>query len=145
MSSLLTTSSTGEGSGRVRLDTVVGNPATPADEADLRISASATNVLNAGDATAYSGTLLVRMPARITDKRSGSGAISATVADTPLSFPIACSAGSCNLNTTADTVVPGFVQERRRTIVSCARADRHRCRSGRERGRFRLPADLRHG
>lgn len=117
-SSLLTTSSIGVGSGRVRLNTVLGNPATPADEADFRITASATNVLNAGAGTAYTGTLLVRMLARITDKRSGYGAIPATVTDTPLSFPIACSSGSCNLNTTADTVVPGFIQERRRTIVA---------------------------
>ncbi len=123
-SSLLTTSTTGVGSGSARLSTIVGNPSTPADEADFHIIVSASDVVQASDGGDYTGTLILRMLSRVTDKRSGFGGVPATVRDTELSFPFGCTpvsgpaGGSCNLSTTADTVVPGFVLERKRTLVS---------------------------
>jgi hypothetical protein len=124
-SSLLTTSRNGRGTGSARLDVQVGNPATPADEADVRIEASATDVIDTGDESDYTGDLLLSSMLRITDSASGSSASqSGTVQDFRFSVPVDCVAtpgpegGDCNVSTTADTLVPGFAREGDRTIVS---------------------------
>ena len=49
-SNVLTTSSIGRGSGFARFDVAVGNPTTPPDEADVRVSTVATDVRNAATA-----------------------------------------------------------------------------------------------
>jgi 3',5'-cyclic AMP phosphodiesterase CpdA len=125
-SSLLTTSRTGRGSGSARLDALPGNPSTGADEADVRIQASASDVRRADDDSDYTGDLLLSSVLRITDSANGSSqSQSATVQDFRFSVPVDCSAtpvapegGACNLSTTADTLVPGFVREGDRTIIS---------------------------
>ena len=43
--------------GSVRYDVLVGNPATPADEADVAVTVSLTDVRNQGDLTDYTGEL----------------------------------------------------------------------------------------
>jgi WD40-like Beta Propeller Repeat len=123
-SQLLTTSTTGLGSGFARLVALPGVIATPEDEADFRIEANAIDVRNASDGSDYTGQLLLELGTRITDKRSGFGGVPATVADAALSFPLSCTAtataagGECSLSTTADTVLPSLVIERKRTVLS---------------------------
>ncbi len=125
-SSLLTTSRTGQGTGSARLDVVPGNPSTAADEADLKIQASASDVRRADNDSDYTGDLLLSSMLRVTDGANGSTqSQSGTAQDFRFSVPVDCSAtpaapqgGACNLSTTADTLVPGFAREGDRTIIS---------------------------
>ncbi len=126
-SPLLTTSLSGRMQASARLDVAVGNPATPADEADYHVRASATDVVSdVPGRPDYTGPLVLATTLRITDSASGpSQAVPATVQDVQLGFPFTCVSnptpqfgGSCNLNTTADTLVPGLAREGKRTILS---------------------------
>jgi WD40-like Beta Propeller Repeat len=104
----------------LRLDVLPGNPATPADEADVKVSASINDVFKK-DLSDYTGALRAVLPIQITDKLntpSPGGPGAATTAPSTFQFDVACtatadtSAGSdCNLNTTFDSLVPGLVKE----------------------------------
>ncbi len=124
-SSLLTTSTTGRGQGSLRMDVQVGDPSTPADEADVRLDVSLSDVHNAHDQSDYSGFVLLHAALRITDRRSGSETVAATVQDTRFDIPVTCTptaqapnGSNCALATTADSLVAGYVKEGKRTIVS---------------------------
>jgi WD40-like Beta Propeller Repeat len=111
----------------VRFDTVVGNPSTPADEADVRITAQVTDVYTQGTTLLdYAGELRASTPLRITDKLntpSPGGPGAGTVSDIPYGFTIPCAitadptiGGACTLSTTADALSPGAVTEGKRAI-----------------------------
>jgi hypothetical protein len=110
--------------GFARFDTVVGNPQTPADEADVDVELSFTDVRRRSDLSDYTGELEADAAVRLTDRRSGSDQnTSATMTDTdfPIDFP--CSATSdpnvgatCALTTSFDAVVPGAVDEGARAV-----------------------------
>ncbi len=125
-SSLLTTSTTGRGLGSARLDVMPGNPETLGDEADVRISASVTDVKRASNGSDYEGSVILSTAIRMTDFASGPSADEpATVADGELSVPVTCIAttapphgSTCNVTTTIDTLVPGFAREGDRTVIS---------------------------
>jgi FG-GAP repeat protein len=125
-SSLLTTSSQGRGSASARLDVQPGDPDTSTDEADLKIGASASDVSAAADGSDYAGKVLLSTRMRITDNANGSASNdSATVEDFDFSAPVDCVANndpalgsSCQISTTADTLVPGFAVEGRRSVIS---------------------------
>jgi hypothetical protein len=124
-STLLTTSAAGKGFGFARFTAIFGDPDTPADEADLGIGAAITDVRNASGGADYTGKVILKTRVRMTDARNGGGGDSATVSDADISLPIDCAAtpaanlgGKCNVDTTMDTLVPGFVQESARTIMS---------------------------
>jgi hypothetical protein len=114
--------------GNVRLDVQAGIAGTPADEADVRIRSTATDVLErAAGAQDYVGQLVLSAALRITDKANGSlEAQPATVEDFRFGAPIACVAtpgsttpgSTCSLDTTADTLVPGLVREGKRAVIS---------------------------
>ena len=124
-SSLLTMAAQGRGTGFARFDVMPGDPGTPADEADVRIGASASDVRSAGGGD-YAGRVVLATVIRITDRANGASADrAATVQDSRFSLPIACtptpaaSSGSdCNVSTTADTLVPGFAREGDRAVLS---------------------------
>jgi hypothetical protein len=122
-SGVLTTSTVGAGGGFARYDAIAGNPATVADEADVNIVASATDVRKQSDGTDYVGKLLLTTTIRVTDKQNGP-AESGSVQDATLSVPISCLAtpetvgSNCNVTTTADTLLPGFATESKRTLMS---------------------------
>ena len=110
--------------GMVHLDVVRGDPSTPADEADVVVRASVTDVRDTLNLSDYTGELEGRLSVRITDQATGSGADEAgTVEDTPLSVAIPCgetpdptSGGYCGVLTTVDAQIPGAVGEGRRSI-----------------------------
>ncbi len=111
--------------GSIKYKTINGNPATPADEADLSIAVSLTDVRRKSDIADYTGEIQVRTLIRITDKLNGGPTLteSATVSDVvfPVTVPCATtpstSIGSaCTLATTADAVMPGAITEVKRTI-----------------------------
>jgi hypothetical protein len=102
----------------------VGNPATPADEADVNLHVRISDVRRP-DLTDYTGALEARPLLRITDKSNtprpgGPGA--ATTQDVPFPFAVPCAPtghatiGSlCEVVTSADAVLPGTVTEERRS------------------------------
>ena len=125
--------------GTLRIGVQVGNPSTPADEADLRLKVSTTDARcrpAAAPATCgasnvvgadYVGELQPRVTLRITDKDntptpSGPGA--ATTIEMPYSFTIPCTetpdddflGSACEIDTTADALAPGTIKEGKRAI-----------------------------
>ncbi len=125
-SSLLTTSTTGRGQASARLDVIVGNPSTAADEADFNIGFSATDVKVAANGSDYTGTVILATSMRITDRANTPGDdLAATVQDFDFAMPVDCVAtpapetgGRCSLTSSADSLVPGFVAERKRAVIS---------------------------
>jgi hypothetical protein len=125
-SSLLTTSNQGKGSGIARLDAVLGNPATPEDEADMRIIVSTTDIRRTSDGSDYPGQLVFAVGLRITDRANSSFETTpGTVQDSRFDVPISCGltaddtiGSTCNLNLSTDVIVPGFIKEGRRTVIS---------------------------
>ncbi len=112
-----------DSTGSVRLAVALGDPSTPADEADVRIAAGISDVRRKPDLGDYTGELDVRLTLRITDRFSGaSGSDPATSVDAPLRIVMPCSGtsstsgGTCSIVTTADTVLPGAVPEGRRSV-----------------------------
>ena len=107
--------------GVARLDVVLGNPATPADEADVQVALSITDVRRRGDLSDYTGELQLTPVVRITDRLNGPTETEpATVEDTflPVTVPCAATAGdvgaTCAVTTTFDAVTPGAVPEGKR-------------------------------
>ena len=117
---------TANASGFVRLETVLGNPGTPADEADLRITVSMTDVRRAAAGVPdYTAQLQLRLPLRLTDKDNGgpAGFEQGTLQDRNFDATVPCtstastSVGStCSLVTTADAIAPGVVAEGKRAM-----------------------------
>ncbi len=126
-SPFVTTSPAGRGNATLRLDVVVGNPATPEDEADIRIFLSTTDIRTPGQQTTdYLGKLLFTTELRITDRANGTFETTpATVQDARFQVPINCAftedqavGATCNLNLTTDVLVPGFAKEGKRAVIS---------------------------
>jgi hypothetical protein len=122
------------GSGEATVTVVPGNLATPADEADARITATISDVRSgSGGGTDYnpaSGadmTLISKL--RITDTRYGTLEVEpGTTTDIRFEVPLTCattsdsSVGStCSVNTTADAIVPGTIAEGKKTVIGLFR------------------------
>ena len=110
-------------SGSVRYAAIVGDPSTPADEADLELRVEISDVRVSGSLADYAGEVEARASTRMTD-RTGSGGDPATATDVrfPLTTPCTPTAdttvgSSCSLTTTLDTLIPGAVVERQRTVL----------------------------
>ena len=110
--------------GSLRLDAVLGDPSTPANEADVKIRLNATDVRRKSGLSDYTGELQASAVLRLTDHYNGSSlADAATVNDLTYSFTVPCQAtadtsigGTCSVSTTANSLVPGTVREEQRTI-----------------------------
>ena len=132
-SNVLTTSSVGRGQASARLDVKPGDLGTSEDEADVAVTARASDVRCAVVATGcaatgadYAGRMLLRTALRITDNSNGpSGTDAATLSDTALEAPFNClptvdpNRGSdCTLSTSVDALIPGLAVEGRRAVIS---------------------------
>jgi len=109
--------------GSLRLSTVIGDPGTPADEADVAVTFQASDVRRKATLADYTGELQARLDLRLTDKQNGTGgADSATVQDFTRTFTVPCTAtaatagADCSLSTSADAISPGSVVEGKRAI-----------------------------
>jgi len=110
--------------GSARLAAVAGDPGTTADEADVGLNLSISDVRNKGSLDDYQGTLLAKVTRRITDRYNGSSlAEPGTVADVPLEVAVPCSqtadstiGGNCSVTTRLDALLPGSVREGDRAI-----------------------------
>ena len=116
-------------SGLLRLRTLTGNPSTPADEADVAITASISDVrcrtaiapCAGGALSDYTGQLRARFLVRSTDRLNQLGH-AITTQDMPLTAPIACVAtpsspagSNCTAATSLDAILPGVVPEGKRS------------------------------
>jgi hypothetical protein len=122
--------------GSLRMDVIVGNPSTPADEADIALKLSLSDVRNASNLSDYTGQVQAATELRITDKANApppdptATTLSATVQDLTLRFTATCAAtadttvgGTCSVTTTAKAVMPGIVREGKRAIYKLGEVD----------------------
>jgi Tol biopolymer transport system component len=110
----------------IRVGVRVGNPATPADEADVRMRGSITDVRNLSDLADYTGDVNVRLTPRTTDRNNAGGPAglgAATTQDFTLTHPVPCAAtadttvgSTCAFQTTVEALVPGALTEGKRAI-----------------------------
>jgi hypothetical protein len=112
-----------QSAGSLRLEAVLGDPATSADEADVIVDMSLTDVRLQGSLADYGGELQALLGVRLTDGANGtSQSEAATVSALSLAIPVPCDptgasiGSSCSVATSFDAVVPGAVQERKRAI-----------------------------
>jgi predicted acyl esterase len=114
--------------GSVLMQTIVGDPSTAADESDVNLSISLTDVRQAAGLDDYTGELQEVSTLRITDRASSpTGNVGATVQDLPIPVTVPCAAtpettkgGSCSISTTVDSVIPNAVQEGKRAVWELA-------------------------
>jgi hypothetical protein len=120
--------------GRVTFRTIVDNPATPGDEADVQVDATLSDVrcrialsgyCSGGAMSDYLGSLQLAPVLRITDRQSGGAARDPATGVDVISFsaPIPCAdnpaspAGStCETHTTLNALRPGTILGGKRTI-----------------------------
>jgi hypothetical protein len=103
-----------------------GDPGTSEDEADVAVSATITDVQRTSDGDDHTGQLVLSTGVRITDRGNGPGGNEpGTVQDNQLAAPLSCSptsspvlGASCGISTTLDALVPGYVIEDKRAVVS---------------------------
>jgi hypothetical protein len=117
--------------GTLQASAQIGNDATPADEADVRLGVSVSDVRRRSDLADYTGELDAQVPLRITDRGSfgpSGGAVPGTAQDLTLSFAVPCLAtgsepvgATCTALTSADALRPGTVAEGRRSIWELGR------------------------
>jgi hypothetical protein len=110
--------------GSVRFVALPDNPATSADEADVRVEVVASDVRSSPSLADYTGELSAAVSIRITDRDSSPGGPApSTVQETPFSVAVPCTSNAdpmvgsaCSVTTSADTLVPGMVRRAQRTI-----------------------------
>jgi hypothetical protein len=111
--------------GFVKAKVIVGDGSTPADEADVALSARITDVRNSGTLTDYTGELRAELELRVTDRFNGPTKNDpATGQAVVIPFNLACAAtggtqdagSNCTATTSADAVTPGAVRESVRSI-----------------------------
>jgi X-Pro dipeptidyl-peptidase C-terminal non-catalytic domain len=105
--------------GSVRFDAKPGDTGTVADEADVAIAVSVTDVRKQSDLSDYTGELQATETLRITDHGNGLNENEpGTTQDTSFPVTVPCSAtaattigSTCAISTTADAIAPGAVRE----------------------------------
>jgi hypothetical protein len=108
--------------GSVRYTSLPGDPDTAADEADVRLKLSLTDVRRRSDLGDYTGEVAVLATVRITDRSNDFGD-AATARDLTISFVGGCSVtpepgrgSSCTADTTLEAIVPNAVPEGKRSV-----------------------------
>ncbi len=119
-------SRTANSEGHVRFGTVVGDPGTPADEADVTLRVELTDVRRRSDLADYTGQLQASAALRITDRDNAppaGGSPAASVQDGTFAWTVPCAAtadtavgATCSVVTSADAVTPGVIKEGMRAI-----------------------------
>ena len=66
------------------------DPGTPADDANVELVSTVTDVRRKGDLSDYAGELQAVVPLRITDSNNGAAANERATGDTTFTFPIPC-------------------------------------------------------
>ena len=118
--------------GSLRLDAVPGAPGTPADEADVLLALSITDVRRRSDLEDYTGGVRARIPIRVTDRDnspSPAGLSQGTGIDADVAFDALCAAtgdttvgATCAATTSLDAVIPGAIKEGKRAVWELGQA-----------------------
>ena len=104
--------------GSATFNVLTGAASTPADEADVRVQVSITDVRRRSDLADYTGSLLARTTTRVTDRADGTS----TITDVSLPIAVPCAAtpagvgAACSVSTTLDALNPGTVDEGARAV-----------------------------
>ena len=114
----------------IRYRTVPGVPATEANEADIDLITSITDVRNHPLLTDYTGSVMVETSIQITDNQnSAEQPEPGTVQSIPFRFGVPCTAtvsttigSTCSLSTTANALYPGAIVEIKRTMWELGQA-----------------------
>jgi hypothetical protein len=124
-----------QSTGAAQLSVIPGNTGTPADEADVSITASLTDVRGTSptgadyDPNPAGADLTLVERLRLTDFSNGPGEDEAgTTTDLDFSVPVSCATTSdpgvgstCAANTSADAVLPGAIKEGKQTVIGVFR------------------------
>jgi Subtilase family len=110
--------------GFVVYNVIVGDPNTTANEADVKVDVTLTDVRRQGTLDDYAGELSVQHMVQITDRQNGPGQNEpATVQPFEYKFTVPCTAtvsttegGRCALSSTFNVLLPGSVVEQKRAI-----------------------------
>jgi hypothetical protein len=110
--------------GSVTLTAVPDNPATPAEDADLLIATSLTDVRKKSDLTDYTGEVQTVLRVRLTDRvGTPSGDVPQTTQDFTFSVTVPCTStpattvgSTCSLTAGADSLRPGAITASLRSI-----------------------------
>jgi hypothetical protein len=105
---------------------------TNGDQADVALATSLSDIQTTSGAdynpNGSGADLTQAARIRLSDQANGYGGVSATAGDVEFLVPIDCaptadpSVGSnCSVNTTADSLMPGFTQEGRKAVVQVFR------------------------
>ena len=111
-------------SGKVKFRTVNGIASTEADEANIDLIVTMSDVRNALVLTDYAGSVMVDTDIQLTDNQnSAEQPEPGTVQSFPLKWSVPCATtvdttrgSTCNLTTTADALYPGIVTETKRMV-----------------------------
>ena len=105
-------------SGFAGFEVLGGSPSTPADDADVRVQVSITDVRRRADMADYTGNLQASTTVRVTDRVEGTSTVSDIAL--PVQVPCAATAGdvgsTCAVTTTLDAINPGTVDEGSRAV-----------------------------
>ncbi len=106
-----------------RYKTIVGNPSTPADEADIELRVDITDVRAQGTLADYAGEVEAQSAVRLID-HTGSPGGPATTSDFVLPLTTQCAptgstsiGATCAVTTTIDTLIPGAIAEGQRSVL----------------------------
>jgi hypothetical protein len=118
--------------GFLKIGAFAGIPGGP-DDADAGVTVGLTDIRNQGSLSDYTGELRATADLRLTDRAHGAGVtLPGTTVDLPLAINVPCSAtgdttigGSCGVNTTLDTLLPGAVKEGKRGIYKLDAVEVH--------------------
>jgi glucose/arabinose dehydrogenase len=112
--------------GFVRFGVRIGDPDTPADEADVQLHLQVTDVRRQAGLADYPGELRATVATRITDKDNpppAGGASDGTMTDNSFAFTAPCTTttstsigATCSATTTIEAVTPGAIKEGRRAV-----------------------------
>jgi hypothetical protein len=114
--------------GTVLYRVVADDPNTPADEADVRVDTSITDVRHQGTLADYAGELRVEQLVQVTDHLNGPAQNEpGTVQANPYGFTVPCAStasttvgGTCSLASTFNAIMPGSVVDGARAIWELA-------------------------
>ena len=110
--------------GSVRLVAINDNPSSAADEANMKVQVTVTDMRSRPGLGDYTGDLDARLPLRLTDRSNGpSAAETGTTQDTDFRIPVPCTVtadttigSACSVNTSPNAIAPGAIKGGRRAI-----------------------------
>jgi hypothetical protein len=108
----------------IKMTAIPGNASTPANEADVALQSTITDVRSASTLADYTGEVQPVVTLQITDRLSGAAPQDpATVQPLPFKWTVPCTAtaatnvgATCTSNTTANAILPGAVIESARSV-----------------------------